>query len=60
MFISMHRDSYTHICDDFHPLTFLASTPDIPTWNEAMNGPLADGFWKACSVEVETLERKDC
>ena len=46
-----------------HPL-FLkakaaASAQDNPTWSQAMNGPLADGFWEACKKEIATLEGMD-
>jgi hypothetical protein len=48
--------------EDWHPslLATKANAEDLPTWNEAMNGPHADGFWKACEIELETLERKQC
>ena len=29
---------------------------DNPSWEMAMNGPFADNFWKACEVELNTLE----
>jgi len=43
-----------------HPL-FLkakaeASKEDNPNWNQAMNGPFADEYWKAACTEIETLE----
>jgi hypothetical protein len=37
-----------------------ANAEDHPTWNEAMNGPLANGFRMACELEYTTLEEKDC
>ena len=36
-----------------------ASAADNPTWWDAMSGPLADEYWKAACVEVETLERME-
>lgn len=43
-----------------HPL-FLkakaeASKEDNPNWNTAMGSEFADEWWKACEVEIETLE----
>ena len=32
---------------------------DNPTWNQAMNGPNAEGFWEACKKEVDTLTKMD-
>ena len=29
---------------------------DNPNWGMAMNGPFAENFWKACKVELNTLE----
>ena len=29
---------------------------DNPSWKMAMNGPFADIFWKACEVELGTLD----
>ena len=51
------------ICSWVHPL-FLkvkaeASRADNPNWREAMNGPLADGWWEACRIEIATLEGMD-
>ena len=47
--------------DNFHPLLLSAkaNAEDNPTWNEATNGPMSDGFWKAMDIELETLTRKD-
>ena len=30
---------------------------DNPNWNQAMNGPNAQGFWEACIKEMQTLEK---
>ena len=46
-----------------HPLFLQAKTAaskeDNPNWNQAMNGPFADEYWKAACQEVETLEGMD-
>jgi hypothetical protein len=36
-----------------------ANAEDNPSWNHAMNGPLANGFLEACKTELATLDRKD-
>ena len=41
---------------DPHSLSAKSNSADTPTWNEAMNGPNAQGFWEACRKEVQTLE----
>ena len=33
-----------------------ANSEDTPTWEQAMNGPDRDGYWKACQKEVDTLQ----
>ena len=43
-----------------HPL-FLkdpaeASKEDNPNWNQAMNGPFANEYWKSTCTKLETLE----
>jgi Reverse transcriptase (RNA-dependent DNA polymerase) len=47
--------------EDWHPLALatLANASDNPTFNEAMNGPDADGYWNAMETEIVTLEGKD-
>jgi hypothetical protein len=48
--------------EEWHPsiLATKANAEDHPTWNEAMNGPFANGSRKACELEYNTLEEKDC
>jgi hypothetical protein len=42
-------------------LAMKANAKDSPSWDEAMNGPMAaGGFWKACETEINTLVDKDC
>jgi Reverse transcriptase (RNA-dependent DNA polymerase) len=47
--------------EDLHPLLLQAkvNAEDNPTWDEAMNGPLRDGYWKAAEKELQTLEAMD-
>jgi hypothetical protein len=40
-------------------LAAKANDADTPTWNEAMNGPFAEGFWEACRKEIDTLLKMD-
>jgi hypothetical protein len=43
--------------EDYVPQAYGAKSndPDTLTWNEAMNGPNKDGFWKAAKKEYDTL-----
>ena len=43
--------------EQWDPMAFAAKAndADTPTWNEAMNGPFAEGFWEACKKELTTL-----
>ena len=34
-----------------------AGNEDTPSWDEAMNGPYAEGYWEACKIEYDTLIR---
>ncbi len=56
LFKSYHYDTET--LEDWDPLAFAAKVndADTPNWNEAMNGPEAEGFWQACIKEIRTLE----
>lgn len=51
------RDFYVNYADPFVlAAKTTASSADNPTWNEAMNGPFAEEYWKAAEVEIRTLE----
>ena len=54
-------DPVSETVEDWHPMALAAKANDAdnPTWEQAMNGPNADGFWKACETEIETLKRKN-
>ena len=56
------RETIDGYMEDWNPalLGTKANSEDLPSWNEAMNGPHAAGFWKACEDELETLRRKEC
>ena len=51
---------YDDTMDGFHPLLLStkANAEDNPTWSEATNGPMPDGFWKAMDIKLDTLTRK--
>ncbi|CAB9526109.1 expressed unknown protein [Seminavis robusta] len=44
--------------EEWNPLALAAKAndPDTPNWEEAMNSPEKDGFWKACEKEIDTLK----
>src|SRR5210317_1014932 len=48
-------------CEWLHPLILAAkaNSEDNPTWEEAMNGPLADQYWIAAEKEIKTLEKME-
>lgn len=53
----MHQDPATGEWDCFDPLMLMtkADAEDNPRWHEAMNGPHAEEFLKACDVECNQL-----
>jgi hypothetical protein len=53
------QDSST--CEWLHPMILAAkaNSEDNPNWEEAMNGPLADGYMEAASKEIETLKKME-
>jgi len=55
---TMDPDGYTFEQWDPLILTTVANAQDTPNWSQAMNGPNKQGFWKACKIEVTTLETK--
>jgi hypothetical protein len=40
-------------------LSMKANATDNPNWNQAMNGPEADSYWRAMELELETLIAKN-
>ena len=59
---AVQRETISGYIEDWHPslLSVKANSEDLPTWNEAMNGPHKAGFWKAMETEIDTLTRKSC
>ena len=55
------EDNDEELLEGIHPLAFSAraSAEDTPRWNDAMNGPDAEGFRKAMDDEIELLESLD-
>ena len=55
------EDDDEELLEAIHPLAFSAraSAEDTPCWNEAMNGPDAEGFRKAMDNKIELLESLD-
>lgn len=51
-------DGYVNYMDP-SLLATMANSEDHPTWDEAMNGPDAQGYWEAATKEVRTLEDMD-
>ncbi len=58
-YLLSHFDEEGYI-DEIHPtvLATQANAEDHPTFEQAMNGPNKEGYWKACQVELNTLEIK--
>lgn len=56
-YLERHFDHETKTQEDWHPhaLGAKASDADNPRFEEAMNGPDAEGYWDACKLEWQTL-----
>ena len=55
----LHDYDYSNsTLEQWNPMALAAKAndPDTPNWNEAMNGPFAEGFWEAMRKELDTLE----
>ena len=54
-------DEETQLQDDLDPMILAAkaNAEDNPSWHEAMNGPLKEGYMEACDVEIGALEHKE-
>ena len=59
----LHEDKIDedNILNGLHPLAFMAkaNAEDTPNYYQAMNGPDAEGFYKAMQDEMESLESMD-
>ena len=55
-----NTNPYTNTIEEMHPmaLSTKANAADHPTWEQAMNGSEAKGYWEACKKELHTLETK--
>ena len=60
--MNMNTDSFSNTVEEIHPmfLSSMANASDNPRWEEAMNGPLREGYWEACEKEMNTLIEKEC
>ena len=61
---TMDYDEDQGTVESWHPLALAvkadaASAADNPSWEQAMSGPDADGYWKAAVTEIETLRKMD-
>ena len=56
-----YYDEETGLQDYLDPIILAAkaNAEDNPTWHEAMNGPLKEGYSKAADAEIDALEHKD-
>ena len=56
-YLERHYDYETKTQEDWHPhaLAAKANDADNPGFEEAMNGPDAEGYWEACKLEWQTL-----
>jgi hypothetical protein len=57
----MEIDPTHNTIEYMHPMSLAAKAndEDNPSWTEAMNGPLKEGFWEACEKEIRGLEDRD-
>ena len=54
-------DHENSTCEWLHPMILAAkaNSEDNPTWEEAMNGPLRQGYLEAAKKEIDILEHMD-
>jgi hypothetical protein len=59
--LEQHTDQEYNTVEWMNPALFSvkANAEDNPTWEEAMNGENAEGYWQACQKEYETLIKMD-
>jgi hypothetical protein len=55
--LEQHSDQDSGTIEWMNPALFSvkANFEDNPTWNEAMGGPNAEGYWQACKKGYNTL-----
>jgi len=56
--MQQNTDPVDGTLDWMNPMIFgaKANTKDTPTWEQAMNGPDHEGYWKVCQKEISTLQ----
>ncbi|KAL7577031.1 hypothetical protein ACA910_006774 [Epithemia clementina (nom. ined.)] len=56
--MDLETDPTTGTVEEIHPMAFaiVANAADNPNWNEAINGPDAEGFAEACKKEIKMLQ----
>ena len=57
--LEQHTNQVEGTIEWMHPglYSMKANCDDNPTWNQAMGGPNAEGYWQACLLEYETLTK---
>jgi hypothetical protein len=57
--MELHTDQVEDTIEQMHPglYSMKANSDDNPTWNQAMGGPDAEGYWQAAKLEYETLPK---
>jgi Reverse transcriptase (RNA-dependent DNA polymerase) len=60
-FFASVTDPTTGTVEEWHPMVFatMANAADTPNYQQAMNGPDAEGYWVAMEEEYNTLTYKD-
>jgi hypothetical protein len=55
---ALQRESTDGYINEMNPSLFatMANAEDHPTWEQAMNGPDAHGYWEAAKKEIASLE----
>ena len=58
--IQDETDPETNTVEWMHPMILAAkaNSEDNPTWDEAMSGPLKEGYWEAALKEMDILQVK--
>ena len=59
--IELETDPDTGTVEALFPMALAAkaNADNNPNWDQAMNGPYAKGYMKACEIELNTLEGKE-
>ncbi|CAJ1956067.1 unnamed protein product [Cylindrotheca closterium] len=59
--LTTNFDQDSETCEWLHPMILAAkaNSEDNPGWEEAMNGPLANGYMEAAMKEIRTLQQME-